>query len=210
VSLPAPSFRPGITAGERPATAKRSALRRFYGNIHVGATHDGGGGLNSTGGLVILDTTEVASWNPGMPCPTIRRIGDLLLWSQPLSGISHTAVYFENNGSKYVADANEGGGCPAAHGQIVDVTYELHPVVVSSLRLEVNKPENCHVTRPDHQGLVLGDAGGVDGLLMQYRYGAHYAGNRQHRGGQPAGDDLVLGGPSPIRRLRPLQPEARG
>ena len=144
---------------------------RVYGNIRVG-----GGGLNSTGGLAILDTTEVANWSPGMPNPTIRRIGDFLLWSPPLSGGSHTAQYFENNGRKYVAVANEGGGCPAAHAQIVDVTYELHPVVVSSMRLDVNKPENCPRTLPDHDGLVLGDAGGIDGLLMQYRYGAHYSG----------------------------------
>lgn len=144
---------------------------RLYGNIRVA-----GSDLNSTGGLVVLDTTEVAKWSPGMQPPKINRVGDLLLWSKPLVGGSHTAQYFENNGRKYVAVANEGGGCPAAHAQIVDVTYELHPVVVSSMRLEVNRPEYCDRTRPDHDGLVLGDRGGVDGLLMQYRYGAHYAG----------------------------------
>jgi hypothetical protein len=144
---------------------------RIYGNIRVG-----GGGLNSTGGLVVLDTSEVAKWKPGMPAPKINRVGDLLLWSPPLSGSTHTTQYFVNKGRKYVAVANEGGGCPAAHGQIVDVTYERHPVVVASLRLQVNRPENCELTLPDHDGLVLGDAGGVDGLLMQYRYGAHYSG----------------------------------
>jgi hypothetical protein len=144
---------------------------RVYGNVHVE-----GGHANSMGGLVILDTSEVANWKPGMPNPTIRRVGDFLLWTPPLTGISHTAQYFENNGHKYVAVANEGGGCPAGHAQIVDVTYELHPIVVSSMRLEANKPENCALTLPDHDGLVLGDRGGVDGLLMQYRYGAHYAG----------------------------------
>jgi hypothetical protein len=145
--------------------------KRVYGNIRVG-----GGGLNSTGGLVVLDTSEVANWKPGMAAPKIKRVSDLLLWNQPLSGQSHTTQFFKNKGRNYVAVANEGGGCPAAHAQIVDVTYEAHPVVVSTMRLQVNLPENCDKTLPDHDGLVLGDEGGTEGLLGQYRYGAHYSG----------------------------------
>jgi hypothetical protein len=133
-----------------------------------------GGGTN--GGLAILDTTEVANWRPGMPAPVIRRISDHLVWTPPATGNTHTTIYFKVHGRKYAYVSNEGGGCPAAYGQIVDVNFEAHPVVIASVRLPVSMVENCPLTRPDHAGFTLGDPGGKQGLLSQYQYGAHYAG----------------------------------
>jgi hypothetical protein len=144
---------------------------RAYVNIRAQRPLGGNGG-----GLAILDTTEVANWQPGMPQPRIRRISEILFWTPSIPGSSHTAQFMMIRGRKYVAVMNEGTGCPAPWAQIVDVTTEALPVVISTFRLEVNKPENCERTRPDHDGLTLGDSGGVYGLLLQYRYGSHYVG----------------------------------
>lgn len=133
-------------------------------------------GVGTNGGLAILDTTEVANWRPGMPAPRIRRISDILIWSPPVPGSTHSAAFMKVKGRKYVVVMNEGTGCPAPWAQIVDVNDELHPIVISSMRLEVNRPENCPLTLPDHDGLTLGDSGGVYGILLQYRYGSHYLG----------------------------------
>jgi len=35
---------------------------------------------------------------------------------------------------------------------IVDVNFEAHPVVISSIRLDLAKAENCSTTLPDHTG----------------------------------------------------------
>jgi hypothetical protein len=135
------------------------------------------GANNSTeGGLAILDTTEVANWKPGMPAPKIRRISEILYWTPPTPGSTHTTQFLKVNGRKFVAVANEGTGCPAPWFMMVDAEYEKRPVIVSTMQLEVSKRENCAKTLPDHNGLVLGDPGGKDGILMQYRYGAHYVG----------------------------------
>jgi hypothetical protein len=80
------------------------------------------------------------------------------------------------DGREYVVVQNEGTGCPAPWAQIVDVNDERNPVIISTFRLEVNDPDNCERTLPDHDGLVLGDAGGVYGILLQYRYSSHYLG----------------------------------
>ena len=141
--------------------------------VNASAPRPGGG---TNGGLLILDTSEVANWQPGMPPPQIKRISDHLVWTPPAPGSTHTTIYFKVKGRKYVYVANEGTGCPAAYGQIADVTFEAHPVIISTIRLPVSKPENCSLTMPDHDGFTLGDAGAKQGLLSQYRYGSHYAG----------------------------------
>src|SRR4029079_13138573 len=85
---------------------------------------------------------------------------------------------------KYLYVSNEGTTCPYTFGQIVDVNFEAHPVVISSIRLELARAENCSVTLPDHNGFTLGDAGGKQGLLSQYRYGTHYGGIDDPQNGQ--------------------------
>lgn len=93
-----------------------------------------------------------------------------------MPGGSHSAQFMKVDGRKYVVVMNEGTGCRAPWTHIVDVNDEANPAVISTFRLEVNKPENCDRTRPDHDGLTLGDPGGIYGILMQYRYGSHYLG----------------------------------
>ena len=145
---------------------------RAYLNIRT-ARPDGEG---RDQGLVILDTSEVANWEPGMPRPTINRISKILYWSPPVPGGSHSAQYMKVDGREYVVVQNEGTGCPAPWAQIVDVNDEQNPITISTFRLEVNDPKNCERTLPDHEGLTLGDPGGIYGILLQYRYGSHYLG----------------------------------
>src|SRR5439155_16987309 len=106
-----------------------------------------GGGTN--GGLIILDTTEVANWQPGMPAPQLKRISDFLIWQPPAPGNSHTSIYFEISGRKYLYVSNEGTTCPYTYGQMVDVNFEAHPVVIATVRLPLARVENCPITLPD-------------------------------------------------------------
>ena len=69
---------------------------------------------------------------------------------------------------------NEGGGCPAGWAQIVDVNHEPNPITISTFRLEVNRPENCDRTLPDHDGAPT--TGPVSILQAGIRYSSHYLG----------------------------------
>ena len=142
---------------------------RAYINIR---TLSPAGGVD--GGLAILDTSEVANWQPGMPPPTIRRISKILYWSPPVPGGSHSAEFVKIGGRKYVVVMNEGGGCPAGWAQIVDVNHEPNPITISTFRLEVNRPENCDRTLPDHDGAPT--TGPVSILQAGIRYSSHYLG----------------------------------
>ena len=141
---------------------------RAYINIR---TLTGPGGRE--GGLAILDTSEVANWQPGMPRPTIRLISRIVYWSPPMPGGSHSAQLVKIQGRKYVVVMNEGGGCPAGWAQILDVNDERNPIPISSFRMEASKPENCERTRPDHDGIPTT---GALGILIGQRYGSHYLG----------------------------------
>jgi hypothetical protein len=142
---------------------------RAYINIR---TPRPGGGVD--GGLAILDTSEVAKWQPGMPRPTIRRISKILYWAPPVPGGTHSAQLVKIQGRKYVLVMNEGGGCPGGWAQILDVNHEPNPITISTFRLEVNRPENCERTLPDHNGAPT--TGPVSILQANIRYGSHYLG----------------------------------
>jgi hypothetical protein len=142
---------------------------RAYINIRTLTRPDG----SREGGLAILDTSEVANWQPGMPRPTIRLISRIVYWHPPMPGGSHSAQLVKIQGRKYVVVMNEGGGCPAGWAQILDVNDERNPIPISSFRMEASKPENCERTRPDHDGLPTT---GVLGILIGQRYGSHYLG----------------------------------
>jgi hypothetical protein len=130
-----------------------------------------GGGVDS--GLAILDTSEVANWRPGMPRPTIRRISRIVYWAPPVPGGSHSAQWVKIRGRTYVVVMNESSGCPGGWAQIVDVNDEMNPIPISTFRLEVNRPENCERTLPDHDGIPTT---GALGILIGTRYGSHYLG----------------------------------
>jgi hypothetical protein len=145
---------------------------RAYVNINV-ARADAFAGAES--GLAILDTSEVANWRPGMPRPTIRRIGRIVFWSPPVPGLSHSAQLVKIQGRKYVLVENEAGpGCPNGWAQILDVNDERNPIPISTFRLEVNQPENCSRTLPDHNGAPT--TGPVSILQAGIRYSSHYLG----------------------------------
>lgn len=105
-------------------------------------------------GLVILDTSEVANWKPGMPTPTIRRISPIVNWD-PDPGGSHSAQLVKISGRKYVLAQNEvfttaPTGCPWGWARIIDVNDELQPFQISTFRLEVNQRRNCERTQRDN------------------------------------------------------------
>ena len=142
---------------------------RAYINIR---TPRPGGGVD--GGLAILDTSEVANWQPGMPRPTIRRISRIVYWAPPVPGGSHSAQWVKIRGRTYVLVMNESLGCPGGWAQILDVNDERNPIPISTFRLEVNRPENCERTLPDHNGAPT--TGPVSILQANIRYGSHYLG----------------------------------
>jgi hypothetical protein len=142
---------------------------RAYINIRTLTRPDG----SREGGLAILDTSEVAAWEPGMPRPTIRLLSRVLYWHPPVPGGSHSAQLVTIRGREYVLVMNEGGGCPAGWAQIIDVNDERNPIPISTFRLEVNEPENCERTLPDHEGVPTT---GPLSILQGIRYSSHYLG----------------------------------
>jgi hypothetical protein len=143
---------------------------RAYINIRTLTRPDG----TREGGLAVLDTSEVAAWEPGMPRPTIRLLSRVLYWHPPLPGGSHSAQLVTIRGREYVLVMNEGGpACPKGWAQIIDVNDERNPIPISTFRLEVNEPEHCERTLPDHEGVPTT---GPLSILQGQRYGSHYLG----------------------------------
>jgi hypothetical protein len=77
-------------------------------------------------------------------------------------------------GREYVLVMDESGGCPAGWAQIIDVNDERNPIPISTFRLEVNEPENCERTLPDHEGVPT--TGPLSILQGGIRYSSHYLG----------------------------------
>jgi hypothetical protein len=109
-------------------------------------------------GLVILDVSDVQSRRPD---PQIRIIGTLY-WDD--QGQVEQMFPFTKNGRQYVVSTDESGGAGGAGGlkaacdrgaspygypQIVDITDETKPRLVSKLRLEVNDPARCRALLTD-------------------------------------------------------------
>ena len=142
---------------------------RLYVNIRTARP---AGGTN--GGLTILDTSQVAQWQPGMQRPTISRVGHIVYWSPPVPGSSHSTQLVKIQGRKYVLVENEGGGpCPYGWAQILDVNDEQNPIPISTFRLEVNNPVNCSRTLADHVG---NPTTGPVSILQGNFYSSHYLG----------------------------------
>lgn len=111
-------------------------------------------------GLGIYDVSSIQQRltqpSPVLFAPAPAQIG-FLPWTNvaigeaPTAG-SHTARWFKRNGRTYVYSSDEwptAGVCPWAHGRIVDITDEAHPVKVSDIKLEVNDPAHCAETEVD-------------------------------------------------------------
>lgn len=132
-------------------------------------------GLNTTGGFLILDASEVQARTQN---PQIKLISEHL----STAGWPQHTIPVSIRGRRYVIHVEEGGvgglpglgnsapwaaTCQAGESpfptaSIVDIDDELHPRVVSNLILEVNDPKLCWSVIPDLVGLSV------------FSYGTHY------------------------------------
>ena len=120
-------------------------------------------------GLVI---TDVSDYQLRLPNPQIRIISTLFY---PDQGTAESMVPLKIKGHPYILSLDEAGAASGAGGwpvacqrgvgafgypQIIDVADELHPKIISKLRLEVADPANCAAllaeTPPDVPGTAPG------------------------------------------------------
>ena len=103
-------------------------------------------------GLVILDTSDIQFRRPN---PQVR-IVSRLFWQD--GGQAEQMLPFTSHGHQYIISTDESGGAggtgglaaactrgaaPYGFAQIIDITDEKNPRIVSKLMLEVNAPANC-------------------------------------------------------------------
>lgn len=113
-------------------------------------------GTKAFNGLLIVDSSEIQTRRPDARLHAVSRLAytPQSEGESPFAG-SHTARFFRHDGRDYVYSsdewpiAGEAGACPWAHGRIIDVTDETHPMEVSDIVLEVSDPANCAQTTPD-------------------------------------------------------------
>jgi hypothetical protein len=120
-------------------------------------------------GLVI---TDVSDYQLRLPNPQIRIISTLFY---PDQGTAESMVPLKIKGHPYILSLDEAGAASGAGGwpvacqrgvgafgypQIIDVADELHPKIISKVRLEVADPANCAAllaeTPPDVPGTAPG------------------------------------------------------
>jgi hypothetical protein len=120
-------------------------------------------------GLVI---TDVSDYQLRLPNPQIRIISTLFY---PDQGTAESMVPLKIKGHPYILSLDEAGAASGAGGwpvacqrgvgafgypQIIDVADELHPKIISKLRLQVADPANCAAllaeTPPDVPGTAPG------------------------------------------------------
>lgn len=103
-------------------------------------------------GLVILDTSDIAL---RLPNPQIRLISTLF-WDD--QGQAEQMLPFFSHGRSYIISTDESGGqagvgglqaacdrgaSPYGYSNIIDITDETNPRIVSKIMLEVHDPKNC-------------------------------------------------------------------
>jgi hypothetical protein len=122
-------------------------------------------------GLVI---TDVSDYQSRLPNPQIRIISTLFY---PDQGTAESMVPLKINGHPYILSLDEAGAASGAGGwpvacqrgvgafgypQIIDVADELHPKIISKLRLQVADPANCEALRLETPPDVPGTAPGTN------------------------------------------------
>lgn len=129
------------------------------GNFGVAPTNSSFG----PDGLVILDMSEVQS---RLPDPQIR-IVSRLFWDD--QGQAEQMLPFFSRGRSYLISTDESGGqggvgglaaacargaSPYGYSNVIDITDETNPVIVSKIMLEVHDPKNCagFLTEPPEVG----------------------------------------------------------
>jgi hypothetical protein len=103
-------------------------------------------------GLVILDTSDIQF---RLPNPQIRVVSTLF-WDD--QGQAEQMLPFFSHGRSYLISTDESGGqagvgglaaacargaSPYGYSNIIDITDETHPRIVSKIMLEVHDPKNC-------------------------------------------------------------------
>ena len=118
------------------------------GNFGVAPTNSSFG----PDGLVILDVSDIQY---RLPNPQIRVISTLF-WND--QGQAEQMLPFFSHGRSYIISTDESGGqggvgglpaacargaSPYGYSNIIDITNEKHPRIVSKIMLEVHDPKNC-------------------------------------------------------------------
>ena len=118
------------------------------GNFGVAATNSSFG----PDGLVILDVSDIQFRRPN---PEIRVVSTLF-WND--QGQAEQMLPFFSNGRSYIISTDESGGqagvgglaaacargaSPYGYSNIIDITDEKNPKIVSKIMLEVHDPNNC-------------------------------------------------------------------
>jgi hypothetical protein len=122
-------------------------------------------------GLVI---TDVSDYQLRRPNPQIRIISTLFY---PDQGTAESMIPVKIKGHPYIISVDEAGAAGGADGwagacargvsafgypQIIDVADELHPKIISKLRLQVSDPANCAALRAETPPDVPGTAPGTN------------------------------------------------
>ena len=124
--------------------------RRLYlGAVDPSATRGAliaGGPSNQGPSVAILDVSDIQARRPDPDPKVVSTI--------ELPNFGHTEQLATIGGRPYLLTSGEtpfGGAnnCPWAWGNIVDISDETAPKVVSEIRLEVNEEANCAAVGPD-------------------------------------------------------------
>jgi hypothetical protein len=116
------------------------------GNFGAGATDSSFG----PDGLVILDVSDIQR---RLPNPQIRIVSKLFWYDQ---GQEEQMLPFSSRGRSYLISTDESGGqagglaaacargaSPYGYSNVIDITDDTKPRIVSKLMLEVHDPKNC-------------------------------------------------------------------
>jgi hypothetical protein len=122
-------------------------------------------------GLVI---TDVSDYQLRLPNPQIRIISTLFY---PDQGTGESMIPVKIKGHPYIISVDEAGAASGSDGwagacargvgafgypQIIDVADELHPKIISKLRLQVNDAANCASLRAETPPDIPGTAPGTN------------------------------------------------
>jgi hypothetical protein len=143
-----------FTGNGRPhdLNTNESGTRLYAGQ--AGAFGNVGNTSFGTGpdGLVILDVSDIQY---RLPNPQIRVVSTLF-WDD--QGTAEQMLPFFSHGRSYIISTDESGGqagmggiqaacdrgaSPYGYSNIIDITDEVHPRIVSKIMLEVHDPKNC-------------------------------------------------------------------
>lgn len=111
-------------------------------------------------GLEIFDTSQVQERKPHPKIKLIGKVGwDENILTQigrpvRIGGHPYVITTDEFGAASNPADACQAGKPPYGFVHIVDIADERHPRVVSTIRLQVNDPDNCDKTQPEQNAAL--------------------------------------------------------